>query len=325
MPAPQSLPETQAAGAAPSGTSPRLPAAALPGTPGTGLALVTVGFLLAPGMDVISKWLTQAHSPGAVALMRFAAQVLLLVPLAIAFGQASRPRAGHLLGGVLLGTALVTFNAALQVMPVANAIAIFFVEPFLLTVLSALILGERIGWRRVGAVAVGMVGALIVIRPNWAAYGPAAAWPLATAFCFACYMLVTRVLSMGGRLLGMQLWTSAFAALWIGGLIGWGHGAGVAALAATLPGARHLLLVAALGVIGVAAHQLLAHGLARAEAGVVAPMQYLEIVSATALGWLVFGNLPDTATWAGTAIIVGAGLYVFHRERRGGSGAGAGV
>lgn len=75
-------------------------------------------------------------------------------------------------------------------------------------------------------------------------------------------------------------------------------------------------LIAAMGLIGVAAHQMLAHGLARAEASQVAPLQYLEIVSATALGWLVFGNFPDLLTWAGTAIIISAGLYVFHRERR---------
>lgn len=296
-------------------------APALPRTPGTGLALVTAGFLIAPGLDVISKWLTQAHSPGAVALMRFSAQVLVLLPLVVLFRQWGAPRAGHILGGALLGTALVTFNSALQVMPVANAIAIFFVEPFLLTTLSALVLKERIGPRRIGAVAVGLAGALVVIRPNWAAYGAAAAWPLATALCFACYMLVTRVMSMGGRLLGLQLWTSLFAALWIAALILLGailsgSGPGVASLAAALPRGTELLLVAGLGLIGVAGHQLLAHGLARAEASLVAPMQYLEIVSATALGWLVFGNFPDRLTWAGTAIIVGAGLYVLHRERR---------
>ena len=291
-------------------------AAPLPRTPGTGLALVTVGFLFAPGLDVISKWLTQAHSPGMVALMRFAAQLVLLLPLVTAFGQWSRPRAGHALGGALLGMALVAFNSALQVMPVANAVAIFFVEPFLLTLLSALVLRERIGWRRIGAVAVGLIGALIIIRPNWAEYGPAAAWPLATATCFACYMLVTRVMSLSGRLFALQFWTSLFAALWIGGLIAWGDGAGVATLAASLPRGIEFALAAGLGLIGIAAHQMLAQGLARTEASLVAPMQYLEIVSATALGWLVFGNFPDGPTWAGTAVIIGAGLYVFHRERR---------
>ncbi len=161
-----------------------------------------------------------------------------------------------------------------------------------------------------------MVGALIIIRPNWAAYGPAAAWPLATALLFACYMLVTRVMSLGGRTLVLQFWTSAFAALWIGALIAWGDAAQVPTLAATLPRPVDLVLAAGLGLIGIAAHQLLAQGLARAEASLVAPMQYLEIVSATALGWLVFGNFPDRLTWAGTAVIVAAGLYVFHRERR---------
>jgi drug/metabolite transporter (DMT)-like permease len=292
------------------------PMRALPQTPGAGLALVAAGFLVAPGMDAISKWLTQAHSPGAVALMRFLAQLVLLVPLVALFRQWSLPRAGHVLGGALLGMALVTFNSALQVMPVANAIAIFFVEPFILTILSALILKERIGWRRITAVVVGLTGALIVVRPNWAAYGPAAVWPLATAVCFACYILVTRVMSLGGQLLGLQLWTSFFAALWIGALVAWGDGAGVPALGASLPDAFDLLLAAGLGLIGVASHQMLAQGLARAEASLVAPMQYLEIVSATALGWLVFGNFPDRPTWLGTAIIVGAGVYVFHRERR---------
>lgn len=292
-------------------------------TPRTGLALVTVGFLLAPGLDVISKWLVQTHSPAMVGLMRFTAQAALLVPLVTLFGQWGRPRAGHLAGGVLLGVALATFNSALAVMPVANAIAIFFVEPFILTILSALILKERIGWRRIAAVGVGLLGAIVVIRPNWAEYGPAAGWPLATALCFACYMLVTRVMSMGGRLLALQFWTSLFAVgflallvAWGGGAGGWAGGGGIAMLAPSLPRGTEYALVAGLGVMGIVAHQMLAHGLSRAEASLVAPMQYLEIVSATALGWLVFGNFPDPLTWAGTAIIIGAGLYVFHRERR---------
>lgn len=285
-------------------------------TPGTGLALVAVAFLFAPAMDVISKWLVQTHAPAMVGLMRFAAQAVLLLPLVALLGQWARPRAGHVAGGVLLGGALVAFNAALQVMPVANAIAIFFVEPLVLTLLSALILKERIGWRRLTAVSVGLMGALVVIRPNWAEYGPAAAWPLAAAVCFACYMLVTRVMSMGGRLLALQLWTSLFAVLFLAALVCWGAGTGIAMLTPSVPGGIDWGLIALLGLIGVASHQMLAQGLARAEASQVAPMQYLEIVSATALGWLVFGNLPDPLTWAGTAIIIGSGLYVFHRERR---------
>jgi S-adenosylmethionine uptake transporter len=285
-------------------------------TPGTGLALVAVAFLFAPGMDVISKWLVQTHAPAMVGLMRFAAQALLLVPLVALVGQWGRPRAGHVVGGVLLGGALVTFNAALQVMPVANAIAVFFVEPLVLTLLSALILKERIGWRRLTAVSIGLLGALVVVRPNWAEYGPAAGWPLATAICFACYMLVTRVMSMGGRLLALQLWTSIFAVLFLGVLVGWGGATGAGMLAPSLPRGIDWGLIVLLGVIGIASHQMLAQGLARAEASQVAPMQYLEIVSATVLGWMVFGNLPDPLTWAGTAIIIGSGLYVFHRERR---------
>ena len=288
----------------------------LPHTPGAGLALVTTAFIFAPAIDVIAKWLVQSHAPAMVGLMRFSAQAVILLPLVGLFGEWGRPRAGHLVGGILLGTALATMNAALQVMPVANALAIFFVEPFVLTILSALILKERIGWRRLVAVAVGLAGAVIVIRPNWTEYGPAAAWPLATAVTFASYMLVTRVMSMGGRILALQFWTASFAAAFLALLVGWGSLAGAQILTFSFPVGFDWTLIAAMGLIGVAAHQMLAHGLARAEASQVAPLQYLEIVSATALGWLVFGNFPDLLTWAGTAIIISAGLYVFHRERR---------
>lgn len=287
-----------------------------PRTPGAGLALVTAAFLVAPTMDIIAKILVQQHSPAMTGLMRFSVQAAALAPMVAIFGRWAPPRPGHVAGGVLLGTALATFNAALEVMPVANAIAIFFVEPFILTILSALVLKERIGWRRVLAVVVGLAGALIVIRPNWAEYGPAAAWPLATASCFAGYMLVTRVMSMGGRLLALQFWTSLSAAGFLTLLVAWGGGAGVAMLAHSLPRGAEWGLVVPLVAIGIVTHQMLAQGLARAQASQVAPLQYLEIVSATALGWLVFGNFPDPLTWTGTAIIVGAGLYVFHRERR---------
>ena len=157
----------------------------LPPTRQTGLLIIAVTFLFAPGMDILAKLLTAFHSPGQVVLGRFLVQTVMLVPLLAFAAQWSRPRLGHLLAGSCLAAALLCLNAALTVMPVANAIAIFFVEPLILTVLSAIFLKETIGWRRIGAVIVGLIGAMIVIRPNWAAFGPLAVLPLGTAIFFA--------------------------------------------------------------------------------------------------------------------------------------------
>lgn len=288
---------------------------ALPDTPQTGLALVTVGFLIAPGLDVFAKLLTANHAPGMVGVMRFASSAAILLPLMLIAGQWSRPRLAHLLAGLFLGLALMTINAALKVMPIANALAIFFVEPLVLTLLSALILKEKIGWRRISAVAIGLVGAMIVLRPNLAAYGPSAAWPLATAFFFACYMILTRVMTLSGKLLAMQFWVSLSAVGVLGTLVLIHPPSVSGLLAASLPGPSELWLLPAMGILGVIGHQILAHGLKRAEASLIAPMQYLEIVSAVLFGWWIFNDFPDMMTWVGTAIIIASGIFVLHRER----------
>jgi len=166
-------------------------------------------------------------------------------------------------------------------------------------------------------VVVGLVGALIVLRPNLAAYGPAAAWPLATALFFACYMLVTRAMSLGGPegRSGLQFWTGVFAALTLG-ITGLGWAVVEPAMAFLAPTGHEMLMMLGMGGLAALSHRLILLALARVEAGLAAPFQYVEIVSATLLGWWVFGDFPDGWTWVGTAIIVGAGLYVFHRESR---------
>lgn len=281
----------------------------------TGMALMVGAMLLVPGLDAIAKLLLERLPPAQVGLGRFLAQSLVLAPLVLLAGQWTRPAALHAAAGVFLGLALFSINSALQHMPIANAIAIFFVEPLMLTLLAALVLGERLGWRRLAAVAVGLIGALVVLRPNVAAYGWAAAWPLAAAFAFACYMLVTRVMAIRGGRLALQFWTGVFAMLTLAAGTAAGATIGSAVAMPLMPTPREFALFAAMGLLAAVAHQMIAHALARVDAGVVAPFQYLEIISATLLGWIVFGDFPDPVTWLGTAIIVGAGIYVFHRER----------
>jgi drug/metabolite transporter (DMT)-like permease len=220
------------------------------------------------------------------------------------------------LAGACLAAALLCLNAALTVMPIANAIAIFFVEPLILTVLSAVILKEKIGWRRIAAVVVGLIGAMIVIRPNWEEFGPTAALPLGTAVFFAFYVLINRIMTLGGKRLALQFWTGVASVAVIGVACLWGNSAGVGTLALSMPGIEATWLFLGMGALAVITHQMILLSLSMIPASVLAPMQYVEIVGAVLFGWWVFGDFPDGLTWVGTAIIILSGIYVFHRERR---------
>lgn len=280
-----------------------------------GVAIMSAAMLVAPFMDLFAKLATAELVPGQVALGRFAAQTLILIPVVAIMGQLSRPYFAHILAGICAAIAILSINTALEVMPIANAIAIFFVEPLILTVLSALILKEKLGWRRLSAVSMGLIGAMIVLRPNVAAYGWEALLPLVTAVAFACYMLILRVMSPGGGTLATQFWIGSTAVVILTVVLGVGHAGGVGALTLAWPSGYALLLMGSAGALGCVVHQMIAQALARAEAGAVAPLQYLEIVAATGIGWVVFGDWPDSLTWLGTLIIIASGVYVFRRER----------
>ncbi|WP_217495444.1 DMT family transporter [Halofilum ochraceum] len=284
----------------------------------TGMALMAVAMLLVPGLDAIAKTLTATLAPAQIAWGRFLFQTLTILPVLWLSGRTIRTGRPLLHGarGFLLAGALLLIIWAFQYLPLANAIAIFFVEPLILTLLSAAFLGERIGARRLAAVAVGLVGALIVIRPNWAMFGWAAVLPLGAAVCFAGYLALTRHSGDGEHPLAMQLWAGLAATLGLTAIIGFGDGTGIGPIDPVLPAPHEWALLVGLGAFSATTHVTIAFAFRFAEAGILAPFQYLEIISATLLGLLFFGEFPDAMTWAGTALIVAAGLYVFIRERR---------
>jgi len=289
---------------------------ALPDTPAAGIALMATAMLFAPAMDVLAKLMTETVSPGQTTLSRLVAQSVILFPVVLLAREWGRPTLLHAAAGTCLAIALFCIVTAVSVMPVANALAIFFVEPLVLTLLSAWLLREPVGWRRLSAVAVGLAGAMIVLRPNVAAFGWPAALPLMTALFFALYLIVTRIVSRKGGRIALQFWAGVFAALALGAMMIAALPFGVAPLAFGPMGGREILILLGMGTLAAVTHQMLAQAFARAEAGALAPLQYLEIFSATVLGWLVFGDFPDAITWAGTGVIVAAGIYVFHRERQ---------
>ncbi len=288
----------------------------IPDTPQAGIAIMASAMMFAPFMDLFAKLLTETVSPAVIGLGRFGTQSLILLPFVIAAGQWGKPTRLHFLAGAFLAGALLAFNAALKHMPIPNAISIFFVEPLILTLMSAYLLGEGLGWRRLLAVSGGLVGAMIVIRPNWQEFGPAAVYPLIAAIGFASYLLITRVMTRRGGRLALQFWIGVGAMVVLAGTAIVGDRLGAPLLALSWPGPRQWAYIAAMGAIAAVSHQMIAHAFARAEAGTLAPLQYLEIITATLIGWYFFGDFPDPLTWLGTAIIIGAGIYVFHRERQ---------
>ena len=282
------------------------------------MILMALAMLIVPGIDAFAKLLVATISAGEIAASRFLLQALFLLPVVCW----RRPSLAGLqpglqaLRGTLIGVTTIFFFAALRYMPLADAIAIFFVEPLILTLLSPSLLGEQVGWRRYAAVAVGLGGAVIIIRPGLTAFGPAALLPLLAATCFALYLVLTRRLAQTGDPYLMQFTAGVAAFLVLSLALIFGTTFGIASLSFVWPDTREILLMLGLGIVGCVGHLMIVGAFARAPASLLAPFQYLEIISATFLGLIIFGDFPACTTWLGMAIIISAGLYVFHRERR---------
>ncbi len=280
--------------------------------------ITLVAMIMLPGMDAIAKWLSGTISSGQVTLTRFLVQTVMMIPILLwtrgKWKIKNFPL--HALRGALLAVATVFFFRGLLYLPIADAIAIFFIEPMLVTLLSVALLGETVGWRRLCAIIVGFVGAVIVIRPTFATVGWPVLFPVAAATCFSFYILLTRKLTAVEDPIRMQFFAgiSGLVLLVIALTIGTLNK--VDMLSVVWPTPFEWLLLALLGVIGTIGHLLFVYAYQRAPVGVLAPFQYVEIVSATILGFIFFQDFPDGITWVGIALIVGSGVYIFRRESK---------
>ncbi len=283
-----------------------------------GIGLMVGAMLIAPGMDAIAKALAGSVGAGQVVFFRFLIQALILLPFV---WRADGFRVGRLLWvhaarGVLVAVAVSMFFASLAELPLADALAIFFIEPFVLTILSAVLLRERVGWRRLLAVVIGFGGALIIIRPTYDVFGVYALLPLGTALFFALYMILSRWLVSGGSAVTMQFYAGVFGAITMGFGFWVGFETGLKALIPVWPSPFAWSLLVLIGVLATGTHMMIVLAIRRVGAGLVAPFQYVEIISGTILGVVFFGDFPDTTTWIGVSIIIASGLYVFIRERK---------
>ena len=276
-----------------------------------------IAMVLLPLMDVVAKFLTSSMASGQIVWSRMLFQSLFLLPLLYPLRRQLAVSQWHLfaLRGILIAVATLFFFTSLVKMPLADALAIFFVEPLLLTLLSPIFLDEKIGIRRILAVLIGFIGALVIIQPSAKAFGVYAVLPLGAALCFALYLIITRKLAQNTNAVIIQLYTGIAGFLTISAALLVGNAIGFTALLISAPTNEEWGLMILIGAIGCIGHLLLVYAFSFADASALAPFHYFEIIGAVFFGWYFFTDVPALTTWIGITIIIGSGFYVYHREK----------
>jgi drug/metabolite transporter (DMT)-like permease len=274
--------------------------------PAIGLVLLSVALFSI--MDALSKILATRLDAIEIVWGRYLVILALLAPLVARDPRSlvsARPALQAVRGICLFGSA-VLFIAGLAFLPLADASAIAFASPLVVTALSIPILREQVGIRRWSAVAAGFVGVLIVIRPGSGAFDPAALLPLLSAACWALSIVLTRRMGHHDKPLTTLLYSTLV---------------GLVLSGAALPfvwrptDLADWTLIAAMGGLNAGGQYFLIAGLIRGAASLLAPFTYSQIVWSTLLGYVIFGALPTVWTWSGAALIVASGVYIAHRER----------
>ncbi len=284
-----------------------------------GVALMLGFCVTAPLLDVAAKLASDTIPVGQITAARFVGQCALMAPFVWLMGLTLRVARGQWLALVMRALFLLVstfcFIAAISVMPLADALAIAFIAPFIVLLVGKFYLGEDVGPRRVGAALVGFIGVLFVIQPSFAAFGAVALFPLGTAFGFAFYILVTRGLSRRVHPVALQFHTGLIASVMCLLVLWLAQGSGSATLDPVWPVGVEWLWLAGVGFFATVSHMMMTYALSLAPSATLAPLQYLELPVATLLGYLVFSDFPNALTLTGIGIIMGAGLYMIHRER----------
>ena len=276
-----------------------------------GVFLMLGAMAVLPGIDVIAKMLGQQGLPVLqIVWARLALGALMTLPFALRIAGPrglwpARPYY-HLIRAGLLVAATYCFFLSLKWLPIADALAIFFVQPLIVTVLSALILREAVGPRRWAAVAVGFIGTLIIIRPGFAEVNPGAGFAFAAGAFLACYFVMTR--SIAGQAHAM---VTTFQTSLLGGLI-------LSILIVPVwqsPSLTQWGMFAALAFIATFGHLMIVRAYDHAEASLLAPLAYTEMITSVVLGWWFFNDFPDRWTFLGVGILISCAIYISMRER----------
>jgi drug/metabolite transporter (DMT)-like permease len=285
----------------------------------TGVVLMLGFCLTAPLLDVAAKLASHSIPVGQITTARFVVQCALMAPFLWIMDLSPRVARAQWMAlfcrALFLLVATFCFISAISVMPLADALAIVFVAPFIVLLVGKFYLGEDVGVRRVGAAIVGFVGVLFVIQPSFVAFGAVALFPLGTAVAFAFYILVTRGLSRKVHPVTLQFHTGLIASLMCYPVMMLAQGSGSELLDPVWPIGIAWLWLLGVGFFATLSHIMMTYALSMAPSATLAPLQYLELPVATLFGYLVFQDFPNSLSLFGIVVIIGAGLYMIHRER----------
>ncbi len=278
--------------------------------PFKGIALILLSTVFLGTSDVTAKYLSATLPSIEIAWIRFLSFALIMVPAMLPgsplFALRTDRLGLHLMRGCALLFSSLFFISGLRFLPIAEASATGFVAPLFVTALSIFFLGETVGVRRWMATAVGLIGVLIVLRPGSGAFHPAAFFPIVSALAWACTLIMTRMMSGTERAITTMTYSSI---------------AGVCVLSLLVPFVwvtpswHDIAFGVFIGVASTAGQWIVVLAFRYADASVLAPFSYTQLLWVSILGFFVFGEVPDVWTVTGAAFIVASGLYTAHRER----------
>ena len=275
-----------------------------------GIGLMLAAMAILPFLDVVAKFLGQQGVPVLqIVWARVFFGTLITLPFALKLagpkGLLPNMPVVHGIRAAFLMAATGCFFWSLHYLSIAGTLSIFFVQPLIVTMLSPLVLGEKVGMRRWAAVVTGFVGTLIIIRPGFQEINPGVFLALAAGFSLAIYMLLTARISGSAPAMVTTYYTSLMGTVLLSGyvLYDWQP--------VTLPQWGLFVLLAAIANGG---HYLIVRAYDYSEASLLAPLAYTEMIMATAAGWWFFGEFPDAWTFAGVGILIACAIYISIRE-----------
>ncbi len=280
------------------------------------IALFLMAMLLFATLDTTAKHLAQTFPVPMLVWARYTFHFLLML---LVLGWSMRGRliaTRHPVEQVLRALLLVATTgfgvAALRIMPLAESTAIFFVAPLIVTVLAVPLLGETVGGRRYVAVLAGFAGVLLIARPGGTLPATGVAAALVAAAAYSGYQILTRRIARHENAVTMVFYTALVGTAVMALALPW-YWSG------PMPDWRQALLICSLGIYGGTGHFLLTRAFRLAPASTLSPFQYVQLVWATLLGWLVFGQLPDGLSMAGGLVIAASGVAIALDERHSGA------
>ncbi|MGX5802183.1 DMT family transporter [Bradyrhizobium sp. Arg314] len=274
-----------------------------------GILLMLAGDFMFALNDAMGKWLVASFSVGQVVLIRSVGAFIVLGPMIANQGTARLFHMERPLLQVLRVVATTTdtglFYAAVVYLPLADVMSFYMAGPIYVAALSHLLLGEKVGWRRWLAIVVGFCGVLIILKPSSAAFSMASGFALVGSIAFAFAIILSRLLR-GTSDTTLVTWQT-IGTLLVGGVLAIG--------AWRTPSALDLGAMLLLGVVSCAAHLMITRALKLAPASTLAPLHYSLLLWAIVFGLAFFGDVPSTRILIGSAIVVLAGIFIFHRQK----------